>query len=276
MSRSWIGVVLFPCSSSPLAQPSWAAREIPVLRLAGGGLARDRGGGPDRRARRRDALRSEVFRGTRFEVFTPDAKVVVMDAAGAREQAPPRTSISRAVRRRAGSRVLLSVLESAAWRGIATDWPRGGAHPARAGRRRGPRGAEESIAARLPSRPSRATTPRSAPGGSGAGPPGARAGARRRGAFHAAAADTARVAVETDFEFFSLFGNAQDATTTSRRDRLSLAPSRTRSAPRSRCPTCGVEHRRGSLDQTSTICNLLDFGRSGTTRRRRCRAPSST
>jgi len=26
---------------------------------------------------------------------------------------------------------------------------------------------------------------------------------------------TARVAVETDFEFFSLFGNAQDATTTS-------------------------------------------------------------
>ena len=265
MSRSWIASLAVSLFVLAVAQPSWAAREISVLRLAAeaGSLAV----GEEVRIAglaERDALRSEVFRGTRFEVFTPDAKVVVMDAAGAREQAPPRNVYLKGrFEDVAGSRVLLSVLESGGVRGIATDW-RGAALILPAPGEGAGLEVRRIDAARLPSRPfacDNATLgPRRGPAQALLAPAPALAA---EAPSTPPPPHTARVAVETDFEFFSLFGNAQDATnyvadviaylSLLYEDEVGTAIS----LPYLRLWSTAAD----PWNQTSTICNLLDFGK---------------
>lgn len=157
--------------------------------------------------RDRDAARVETFVGERFEVFTPDARIEVVGDAGATDlEIPANVYFKGMFEGVAGSRVLISVLAGGTVRGVATDWA--GASlilPALDGvpelRRIDP--------TRLPDRKfscgqSSLTTPFD--------PASTEAPQLRDAAFLAPApAHTARVAVDTDFEFYQLFNDVLDA-----------------------------------------------------------------
>jgi hypothetical protein len=244
--------------------PSWAAREVTASRLAAEAPSVAVGeeirvaGLSDRRG-----LRSEIFRGTRFEVFTRDARVIVMGADGARELPPPRNVYLKGrFENVAGSRVLLTVLEGGAVRGVATDWQGAALILPAPGE-----GAGLEIrpidAAKLPPRPfacdagvlSAVRVPSLDPAALAA----AAAGAPEA----PAPAHTARVAVETDTEFFALFGNAQDATnyvgdviafmSILYEDEVETSIS----VPYLRLWSAGTD----PWTQTSTICNLFQLGK---------------
>jgi hypothetical protein len=204
-----LGTILAPVL---LGAPASAGAAVPSLAADGltataktievGGAVRIEG------LRDRDAARAETFVGERFEVFTPGARIVVVGEAGASEQPPPANVYFKgALEGVAGSRVLISVLADGTVRGIATDWSGAGliltgpggapelrrVDPAKRPRREFSCGQSDLS---TPFEPLMATTVARPAAGSLAPPP----------------AHTARVAVDTDFEFYQIFGNTIDAT----------------------------------------------------------------
>lgn len=196
--------LLFAPAVADAAVPSLAATGLTstARTIEVGGSVRIEG------LRDRDAARTETFVGARFEVFTPDARVVVVGDAGPAEIAPPANVYFKgALEGVTGSRVLISVLADGNVRGIATDWS-GAALvlPSFDGvpelRRIDP--------ARAPSRTfscgqSKLATPFEPLSSDSSPVPSA-------ATLTPPPAHTARLAVETDFEFYQLFGDTLDAT----------------------------------------------------------------
>lgn len=199
--------LLFAPAAVDAAVPSLAANGLTstARTIEVGGSVRIEG------LRDRDAARTETFVGERFEVFTPDARVVVVGDAGPAEVAPPGNVYFKGIFDGvSGSRVLISVLANGTVRGIATDWSGmalllTGAdgmpeirriHPARVKRRPFSCGqAALEFGLQRPELPPIELEASREPGGFSPPPP-----------------RTARVAIDSDFEFFQLFGNVQDAT----------------------------------------------------------------
>jgi hypothetical protein len=190
-----------------------AAVDAAVPSLAATGLASTARtielGGPVRieGLRDRDAARAETFVGERFAAFTSDARIVVVGETGPSELGPPdNVYFKGALEGVAGSRVLISVLENGTVRGIATDWSGAGLLLT------SPEGFVELRRVDPGQRPRREFSC----GQSGLSTPFeplmAPALARPVAGFLAPPpAHTARVAVDTDFEFYQLFGNTLDA-----------------------------------------------------------------
>lgn len=143
----------------------------------------------------------------RFRLFAPDARVLIHGDVGMQTLAPPDNVYLRGtVSGRSGSRVSLTVLDAGGLRGLVTDLGRvwllvrqpGEAaprlrevtdHPALAGADRG----FECAADRL--------------SGSAATPGADSAGDQDPDGIDSTAAHTARIAIETDFEYYQLFGS---------------------------------------------------------------------
>jgi hypothetical protein len=203
-SRVLAAGLLFLPAAADATVPSLAANGLPstARTIAIGGPVRIEG------VRDRDAARSEIFVGERFEVFTPDARVVVVGDTGTTEHAPPdNVYFKGSFQGVAGSRVLISVLGNGTVRGIATDWdgagliltsPAGSLEVRRIDPTRRPQRqfscGQSSVS--TPFEPLMATAADRPAPELLAPPP----------------AHTARVAVDTDFEFFQLFGDTVDAT----------------------------------------------------------------
>ena len=158
----------------------------------------------------------------RFEVFTPDARVVVHGAEGTIVQRPPANRYLRGrIEGEVDSRVYLSVLENGEVRGVATRrgeaWLIAGEPAAMPGRAGGALRAvavdvgkididlgfrcDQELLPPIPSRASRASTIPPAP------PAFAVEGPEKALPTH-----TARVAIETDFEYYDLFDSVTAAT----------------------------------------------------------------
>lgn len=209
--------------------------------------------------RDRDAGRVETFVGERLEVFTPDARIVVVDDSGSTEMAPPdNVYFKGALEGVAGSRVLISVLADGTVRGIATDWTGAGLilpdvdgapelrriDPARMPGRRFSCG-QSSLT--TPFEPASTEAPR-APAAAFLDPP---------------PPHTARIAIDTDFEFFQLFGDTVRATNYVA-DVLAFMSSLYEDEvgtsirlPYLRLWTTAAD----PWNQVNPICNLFDFGK---------------
>jgi hypothetical protein len=249
-----------------LVAPAAAVAAIPSLAANGltatartievGGLVRIEG------IRDYDAARAETFVGERFEVFTPDARVVVVGDTGTTEHAPPdNVYFKGSFPGVAGSRVLISVLGNGTVRGIATDWngaallrqdENGNLETRRveaAGQKRRPFACDQALVAPGFERPALPQNALDGPGElSEFSPPPAR---------------TARIAIESDFEFFQLFGNSLDATNyvADLFGYMSLLyeaqVGTSIRVPYLRLWTTAAD----PWDQTSRICNLFQFGK---------------
>jgi hypothetical protein len=199
--------LLWTPAAAEAATPSLAANGLrsTARTIEVGGAVRIEG------LRDRDAARAETFVGERFEVFSPDARVVVVGESGPTELAPPENVYFKgALEGIPGSRVLISVLADGRVRGVATDWGSAallltGADGALEVRRVDPaRSKRRPFACDQAALDAGLSRPDLPPIQLGAIP--------QPDSFNPPPARTARIAIDSDFEFYQLFGNVQDAT----------------------------------------------------------------
>jgi hypothetical protein len=212
-----------------------------------------------------DAARSETFVGRRFEIFAPDARLVARDANAERDLARPHDARFRgAFEGVAGSRVLISVLADGTLRGIAADWT--GFSLILPGADGAPQ-VRRVDAARRPARPFRCDQAELA----GAAVPPVDFDAALRAAPPAgtfaglapAPSYTARVAIDSDFEFYNLFGDTIDAVEYVA-DLMAFMSILYEEEVDTSMQVSYLRLWTTAVDpwnQSSSICNLFDFGK---------------
>lgn len=216
----------------------------------------------------------------RFEVFTADATIIVHGDDGETRYPAPRNAYFRgAVDGEPGSRVVLSVLEDGTVQGIVTRsegfYLVGGEEdggPVKA-QRRAPLAMHEVDPISLKTASSGFTCgndalpstfdPLAALAPSAPAAPSGAFGLPEKAAVEKAALYTARVAIETDFEYYQLFNNATNAINYAG-NLLAYASTIYTAEINTALAVPSVSLWTTSSDpwaQTSTLCGLMDFGR---------------